>query len=243
MDIELRVVLLTVGLIVIVGIVLDGIRRKRKIQKQVQEFDETVISNPNREDPGFLQEDDPLLTQDWETPASKSDTDILSEVTKKPRVKPAKIPTDQKVEEVIALCLLPQKGGTFSGRAINAAFQANQLKFGDKRIYHKFRGDKLDSDVLYSVASLTEPGTFEPNKLATSQFKGLMIFMVVSNIHDPYPTFEKMLGTARLMSHALGAKLLDGQRCTLTSQTIEHFKEQIREYQRRQLAWEKTIDS
>lgn len=235
MEIDLRLILLGIGAVVIAVILLDGYRRKKKIQRQVEEFEETVLTNQSEGGQNlFLNEEDALFSQISAPRQVESKTPQTANTAKT---------QSAPVQDIIALTILPSQSAYFSGRTLNAAFQANQLKFGERRIFHKYRGDMVDGDILFSVASLTEPGSFEPNKIALSQFKGLFLFMDVASVHDPLPTFEKMLATARLMSHALGARICDESRNHLSAQVIEHLKERIRETQRRQLAREKSLDS
>lgn len=226
MDVDLRLILLGIGAIVILGILLDSLRRRQKVNRQVQEFEETVLASKSEVSAGPFEVEDPLA----------------NEVSEPRPIESAHADQVEQAAQIIAVTVIPAQNQSFSGRALNAAFQGNQLKFGHRRIYHKHRGDKVDAEVLFSVASLTEPGWFEPSKMVTSQFKGLVIIMNASQLHDPLPSFDKMLACARNIANALGGTLCDDSRHHLSSQTVEHIKERIRESQRRQLAREK-LDS
>lgn len=228
---DLRLTLLLVGVFVIVAIILDGIRRKKNITKQLQAFDSDESASFNVSDSSFA-ESDPLFLEMEEL------------IVREPKIKPKARKENQDVppQEVITLTLMPIKQPSFAGRAVHAAFQSHQFKFGQMRIFHKHRADQVDGDVLFSIASVTEPGTFEPNKLVTSQIKGLTLFMVMSQTHDPLVTYEKMVATARHMAHTLQASICDKSRATLSSQGIEHTKELIREFQRKSLTKEKVVD-
>ncbi len=234
MEVDLRLILLGLGALVIVGILLDAVRRRKKIHRQVQEFEETILSNKNAgssQNQKFFVEDDFIADVSEPRPAQTAQVTSRSSQTISHAV------------EIVAVTIIANSGQNFSGRALNASIQANQLKFGAKRIYHKHRGDQVQSEVLFSLASLTEPGWFEPSKVIISQFRGLILFMDVSSLHDPLPSFDKMLAVARNMANTLGGQICDESRNPLNAQTIEHLKENIRETQRRQLAQEKTLDS
>lgn len=227
MEVDLRLILLGVGAVVILAILLDALRRRQKINAQVREFEETVLASKQEVSPG---------------PFSVTD-DEADDAISSPRPVEQPLIDTSEAPYIIAITVLPGKNQNFTGRALTAAFQGNQLKFGHRRIYHKHRGDKVEGEVLFSVASLTEPGWFEPSKMVTSQFRGLVMIMNASQLHDPLPCFDKMLAVARNLANALGGTLCDDSRHHLSPQIIEHIKEKIRETQRRQLAREKSLDN
>ncbi len=247
MELDLRVILLCTGVVLIVAIVLDGIRRKRHIQRQLEQFDETVISNTNAQSEFFV-DDDPLLSNDLPTSSASTDSapsfEGSFETPDETSFEPTEPPKPQKrvatQEELICVSLIAPAGQAFAGRSVANALAQSGLKFGEKRIYHKHEQDRIENPALFSLTSMTEPGYFEVNKMVTSKFKGLMLFMVVTEVSDPLKTYNLMLHTAGDMAEALGARVCDARRNLLTAQTVEHQKEQIKEYQRQQLMSKKS---
>ena len=88
---------------------------------------------------------------------------------------------------------------------------------------------------LYHVVSAVEPGTISQDPNHKAYYPALVVFMLVGRVTDPLQTFEKMLSDCRKLAVGLNAELCDSHRCHLTSQTIAHYQEIIRESHRIQM--------
>ena len=84
------------------------------------------------------------------------------------------------------------------------------------------------------MAQSYEPGIFVPAAMAQQHFRGLSFFMSLPGPSKAPEAYEAMSEMARVIARNLGADLIDGARSALTTQTIEHERQQIMEYERRQ---------
>jgi cell division protein ZipA len=249
MEMDLRLILLVVGGLIIGSIILDGMRRRRKGQskEKLEGFEQTILEKAV--DP--LQ--DPLLEGYFTKPQSKptkvikeDKSNLFSEaeqitVNVSAQVAPIEVKVhharmNDMPEEVIALTLIPKQGRGFSGRSLLSILQSNEMYYGDKAIFHRYISQDGAESIAFSLAAMTEPGNFDLQKISQSSYPGLMIFMVLPGPYDPLMTFEQMLSTARQVASSLGGELCDAKRSNLTIQTIEHNREQVREFMRRRLA-------
>ncbi|PAV26297.1 cell division protein ZipA [Tamilnaduibacter salinus] len=136
-------------------------------------------------------------------------------------------------EQVTVINVLSDTDRPFEGAALKRLFEACGLEYGDLGIYHRHEESDTRSPVQFSVASAVEPGTFRPEEMPTLQTPGISFFMSLPGPADSLQAFEFMLETAQAVVRNLGGELKDERRSVMTPQTIEHCRQQIREYERR----------
>ena len=136
--------------------------------------------------------------------------------------------------EVIVINVLAPQGSEFSGAALQKLFEACGLVHGDMEIYHRHEAEDTISPVQFSVANAVEPGTFKPNNVAAMTTPGISFFMSMPGPTSALEAFEFMLETAQCVVRNLGGELKDERRSVMTAQTIEHCRQRIREYERKQ---------
>lgn len=129
----------------------------------------------------------------------------------------------------VAMTILPKQSANFSGKALIAAFHKYRFYFGKQDLYHRHFGDDISKTVLYSIASIVEPGYFEQASMLKTSYAGLIIYMLTSDEMDPVNTFEKMLTNARQLAATLNAELCDIKRQPLTTQALSQMRERIKE--------------
>lgn len=139
-----------------------------------------------------------------------------------------------EAREVIVINVLAPQGGEFSGAALQKLFEACGLVHGDMEIYHRHEAEDTISPVQFSVANAVEPGTFKPNNVAAMTTPGISFFMSMPGPTSALEAFEFMLETAQCVVRNLGGELKDERRSVMTAQTIEHCRQRIREYERKQ---------
>ncbi|MDA8389650.1 MAG: cell division protein ZipA C-terminal FtsZ-binding domain-containing protein [Gammaproteobacteria bacterium] len=113
----------------------------------------------------------------------------------------------------------------FRGPAIERAAQEAGLRFGARDIFHR-PGERKGS-ILYSLANLYKPGSFDPLRWDTLQTQGLTLFMSVPSVPNPEAAFADMARVARVIARRLGGKLLDQDRRPLSEAGITAISRQI----------------
>jgi len=144
--------------------------------------------------------------------------------------------SDAQEHEVIVINVDAKLGEKFSGAAIKTLLEACGMEHGEMSIFHRHEQDDLLSPIQFSVANAVEPGYFDPDKLEEIETPGVSFFMSVPGPKDYIKAFEYMTETARCFAENLKGELKDENRSTLTSQTIEHCRQRIKEFERKQLA-------
>lgn len=139
-----------------------------------------------------------------------------------------------EAREVIVINVLASQGDEFSGTALQKLFEACGLEHGDMGIYHRHEAEDTISPVQFSVANAVEPGTFTPNNAEAMTTPGISFFMSMPGPTSALQAFDFMLETAQCVVRNLGGELKDERRSVMTAQTIEHCRQRIREYERKQ---------
>ncbi|MCW8948171.1 MAG: cell division protein ZipA [Sedimenticola sp.] len=130
--------------------------------------------------------------------------------------------------------------GHFSGEAIMRVARDVELKHGDMNIFHRYASDEANARVVFSMASLVEPGIFPLDQMDTFSTPGLVLFGQLPGPKDGLAAFSDMLFTAERLAALLDGELQDETHSALSKQTIEHIREKILEHRRQvQLALSK----
>ena len=137
---------------------------------------------------------------------------------------------------VVILTVLAPKGERLEGAALRAAFEAQGLRHGADRIFHRYP-DAAPASVgpLFSAVNIVEPGVFELDSMDSMRTPGVGLFMRLPGPKDPGDAFAEMIETARALANTLEAQLCDETRNQLTAQALNHLRGQIADFGRRRL--------
>jgi len=136
-------------------------------------------------------------------------------------------------EKIVVLHVTAGRGYLFTGPLLVDALERTGLQYGMHGIYHWMGSAQSGSTPLFSVANMLEPGTFDLDRAQDMDTPGVAMFMQLPGPFDGLTAFEQMLEVARRLADELEGQLLDGKRCDLTTQAIEHLRSDLREYRRK----------
>ena len=154
-----------------------------------------------------------------------------------PRGGSRKRPAAGSGEELhIVMTVMARSGERFSGEALRHALESADLHHGDMNIFHRHElpGDR-HSATLFSAANVLAPGDFEPARMDTLSSPGIAMFMRLPGPESPADAFQQMLDAATTVAEDLDGTLCDETRSTLTPQSINHLRERIADFGRRQM--------
>src|SRR5688500_3059452 len=129
-------------------------------------------------------------------------------------------------DRIVALRLIPRGDELAADRAV-AALRNAGLEHGRYSIFHRQLGTNREG---FSVASLTEPGSFDLERLSDGSIAGLSFFVVLTGEGDPVARFDAMVETARALSVELAADLFDERGSSWSSQRERYLREELIEY-------------
>lgn len=159
--------------------------------------------------------------------ASASPTPVTA-----PQSSAAKARPLQEPEEVLIVNIMT-RGEHFHGDALLDVVLGCGLRFGDMDIFHRYSDGKGEGELLFSMANMVKPGTFDLDAMDEFTTPGVSLFMTLPLKADSLQSFELMLDAARRIAEALNGELKDENRSVMTRQTLEHCRERIREFERR----------
>lgn len=148
--------------------------------------------------------------------------EMLSEL---PGAPPPRVdwPPDEE-RRIVALRLVAQQPERFAGRSLRQALAAEGFVLGRFAIFHK--ADETQRAIL-SAASLTRPGTFDPQTMDSQHFGGLSLFAVLPGPLSPPQVFEELVTTARNLNERLCGVLQDEGGTPLTPTRIASLREHL----------------
>ncbi len=152
------------------------------------------------------------------------------------REKPEKLKDRPPASEVIVINILARGGDIFNGEQLMQSMLSSGMRFGDMSIFHRYTNADGTGKILFSMANGVKPGTFTIDNLEATETPALSLFMGLPGPEKPMQAFALMEETARRLALDLGGELKDEQFSVMTQQTLEHCRQRIREYERKQLA-------
>jgi len=124
----------------------------------------------------------------------------------------------------------------FSGPAIKEALEAEGLLHGAMRIFHFHDPEQKtfseNTDAVFSVASVLEPGFFDLEKLDEIQTPGLMLFCQLPGPLSGEDALEVMLDKGRGLAVRLHGHMCDDKRNRFTTQAKNHYLDRIAAFKR-----------
>ena len=105
------------------------------------------------------------------------------------------------------------------------------MKLSESGFYHYVEATEIQSYLGYSLVNMFSPGNFDPTAEDDFSTEGVVLVMPLPNTPRPMAVFERMLATAKVMEKNWNAELQDEQRSNLTQQTIEHYRQTIKDFE------------
>ena len=136
-------------------------------------------------------------------------------------------------EEVIALHVK----GPVQGAVLLQMMTELGCKFGDLGIFHRYENTAGTGPMIFSVANMFNPGTFDLDNMENFETECVAFFMALPMKFDGQQAFNMMLNAAKKLATEIPqGQVLDGQRQLLTRQSIHEARQRIREFERKHSA-------
>jgi cell division protein ZipA len=204
----LRWLLLIFGVLVVAGVYFYS----RYQRKQTDEAPSPQLS-PDRLEPS-LDGEDQTEDEPADSVAGAAADDGISEPEQK----------------IVTLRIVARNQGAINGEELVLNLRGIGMRHGKFGIYHRCEGTD-EGRVIFSAASLVEPGTFDLKTIKEQELPGISLFMVLPGPVDGAQAFDLMMGTARALTQSLDAELLDESGSTLSIQRERYLREEIIQFQ------------
>ena len=266
MEFGLREWMILIGGLLILAVITDGVRRMLAERRNLlrmnisgQQFadEEDDLYNPElpnggarevgrgvRVEPVFEAEaevEEPLAVT--EEPASEPFA-----AAEPPQQKPliaaenpaADVAPDSDIADVLIINVLSRDNNGFNGADLLEVLLACDLRFGDMEIFHRFEDAQGQGCIQFSVANLVKPGIFDLNTIKQFYTPGVSLFLQMPGPKNPLRAFDYMVETANCLVKNLQGEMRDEGRSVFTGQTLEHYRQRIRDFERKRLMQSKT---
>ncbi len=133
-------------------------------------------------------------------------------------------------QKIVTLRIVARNQGAINGEELVLNLRGIGMRHGQFGIYHRYEGSDEDK-VIFSAASLVEPGTFDLQTIREQELPGISLFMVLPGPIDAAQAYDLMIAAARALAQSLDAELLDESGSTLSIQRECYLREEIIQFQ------------
>ena len=219
----LRWLLLLFGLLVVVGVYFYS-RRERDAKQQQPT---ARAQRPDRVEPSL---DGSSTTADTELQEEQYvEPDVAYDLDDEPDAEPVE-PAPSPKQKIVTMRLVAKKHGAFAGDDLVLNLRSVGMRHGKFGIFHRYQGDD-ERKVVFSAASLVEPGSFDLENVKNQKIPGISLFLVLPGPLDGCQAFDLMMEAGRTLTKALHGELLDESGSTLSIQRERYLREEIIQYQ------------
>ena len=164
-------------------------------------------------------------------PLARTQPDLTAAAREEPpQPEPRAAPAGQRPpQKIVAIRVTAAHPTRFDGALLRDVLMAARFTHGRYDIFHRLGADGRP---VMSLASLLEPGTFDPAKMDTAAYPGIAVFTVMPGPLPAARAFDELLDTARWLAHRLGGQLQDDRGAPLSVQRVFKLREEVVAFER-----------
>lgn len=133
--------------------------------------------------------------------------------------------------QIITFLIKAAPGKTFFGENILGATDVVGMKFGQMNIFHHYGAAGMESEEsIFSLASMYEPGYFEPDKMQDYQTRGLTLFMQLPAPIDNILAFDLMQETAMRLADLLQGEIWSSRQEPIDAKALQEMRDVVVEF-------------
>lgn len=115
------------------------------------------------------------------------------------------------IDNYIILQLMAPKQRPYRGYELIQTLTSAGFHYGKMNIFHFYSDPSTKKELLFSLASAIEPGTFDLDNTGEIVCHGLCLFMSIHKVKSALTAFNLMWETAQILAQDLGGVLCDKQ--------------------------------
>ncbi|GAA0212569.1 hypothetical protein GCM10009123_19800 [Kangiella japonica] len=189
---------------------------KESLKKDQSILSEAQISETKKE---------PKVSQPQQTTLFDDPNDVVDE---EPTI-------ETEPELIFSLFVVAEQERPFKGPELVQSLVEQGMRHGEMDIFHRHAQANGRGAVQFSLANALEPGIFNLKKIDELETRGLALFMTLPGPKKPMKAYDLMVKTAQGITKELGGYVLDATKSNFSKQIESHHREQISEFERKQL--------
>ena len=135
--------------------------------------------------------------------------------------------------DLVVVSVMDSEGERWNGSKVLEELLRHGLKYGDMNIFHRIDEGGVTQ---FSVANAIEPGSFDLADIKAMATPGITMFLRIPELRDPLSAYDDMLSVAKDTARTLGGELRDERMSLMTSQVIDHYRQQNIEFSRKKMS-------
>jgi len=130
--------------------------------------------------------------------------------------------TQHDIDNYIILQLMAPTQRPYRGYELIQTLTSAGFHYGKMNIFHFYADPLNKTELLFSLASAIEPGTFDLNNTGEIVCPGLSLFMSIHKVKSALTAFDVMWDTAQILAQDLGGTLCDRHLLPIDDPTRYH---------------------
>lgn len=201
-----------------------GIFRKSRLDDDLAKFKDDLDNDVLQDDDGIIA----VRKRPTDDQTLQTESEMASIAMSRGEQFPSSQSNSPYSDDLIVINILPANGKTFIGYELLQAILSSGMRYGDMNIFHRYQSLSGKGPILFSLASASEPGTFDIQKMGNTNCQGLTLFLRLSYT----PTidndrFDLMLNTANQIAKQLRGNLFNQFKQPLSDQIITDIRRQL----------------
>lgn len=183
------------------------------------EFNEDISSEPQENEIVFV---DSVMVEQDETEKTEQEKDKSDEGDA------LKI---DDVRDFFIFNVVSKEDSYLRGHQLLQFFLTSGFRYGEKEIFHRHLHSDGTGPILFSIANMMVPGTFNPPKMKQFHCQGVSFFLTAPN-HDINikEAFDMMLTAVQQMADEFDCLVLNADRKPLTVEQFREYNERLLHY-------------
>ena len=133
--------------------------------------------------------------------------------------------------DVFIFNVVAREGTTVRGHELLQFFLTAGFRFGDMSIFHRHENSDGTGPILFSIANMMQPGTFDLDKMEQFSSQGVSFFLSAPNEDiNIKKAFDMMLLAVEQMAEEFDCVVLNEQRTPLTEQEFRNYHQRLLRY-------------
>jgi len=205
----------------------------------VSEQDDVIdgLDEDNKEQDIFSSTDLPNKLEEEILPAEEtvekepqitSETNNIKQESQKEKVTEATI---QEPSDIFVFNVVARDGSRLGGHELLQFFLTSGFRYGHMNIFHRHENADGTGEVLFSIANMMLPGTFDLDSMEQFQSKGISFFLTAPNDKiDIKKAFDLMLRAVIQIAEEFDCDVLNEEHGVLTEAEFIEYRSRLLKY-------------